>query len=435
MLAIENSMKLKDVDIIKEWNTLKQAIDKLPGIRPITVESWNRCKRSNINPSNLKFVFLSKEELKQKLRENDYLIEAARPHMDYLSLSLTGIPHMVSLLDSESWIIDVRGNVDEFGGKDKGLCIGACQKEEYVGNNGGGTAISIRKAVFIYGVEHFSSIYKPFSCLGVPIFKNSKVIGAVNVSVLNEYAHPGRLTVEMLCADAIEKELENKARNPKSGEPSRKMITTAELMAIAVHDLKNPLASIRGLGQLGMMTSASKRESSYFERIIKQVDSLNNSVVDLLSIFKPERPVRVNPDLIIREIMEEMKPACDISNIKLVLKSDSKSDVNLHVKVFRRAMENLIKNAAQVLADGGKIEIHINDKDDRILISVKDNGPGIPEQIKKSLFQPFVFRRKDGTGLGLYMVQHAITEVHGGEIWFESELGKGTTFYISLPKE
>jgi signal transduction histidine kinase len=279
------------------------------------------------------------------------------------------------------------------------------------------------------------SIILLFAFLITFLYYNAPFSSPLTVSVLNEYAHPGRLTVEMLCADAIEKELENKARNPKSGEPSRKMITTAELMAIAVHDLKNPLASIRGLGQLGMMTSASKRESSYFERIIKQVDSLNNSVVDLLSIFKPERPVRVNPDLIIREIMEEMKPACDISNIKLVLKSDSKSDVNLHVKVFRRAMENLIKNAAQVLADGGKIEIHINDKEDRILISVKDNGPGIPEQIKKSLFQPFVFRRKDGTGLGLYMVQHAITEVHGGEIWFESELGKGTTFYISLPKE
>ncbi len=435
MLAIENSMELRDVDIIKEWNTLKEAIDKLPGIRPITVESWNRCKRSNINPSNPQFVFLSKEELKQKLKENDFLIEAARPYMEFLSLSLTDIPHMVSLLDSESWIIDIRGPVDELGGKDKGLCLGACRKEEYVGNNGGGTAISIKKPVFIYGVEHFSSIYKSFSSLGVPIFRDSEVIGAINVSVLNEYAHPGRLTIAMLFVDAIEKELKKKARIRKNEEPSKKMLSAAELMAIAVHDLKNPLASIRGLGQLGMMTSASKRERSYFERIIKQVDSLNNSVVDLLSIFKPEKPVRVNPDLIITEIIEEMKPACDISNITLVLKTDNKSDINLHVKVFRRAMENLIKNAAQALPDGGKIEIHINDKEDRILISIRDNGPGIPEQIKKSLFQPFVFRRKDGTGLGLYMVQHAITEVHGGEIWFESELGKGTVFYISLPKE
>jgi len=98
-------------------------------------------------------------------------------------------------------------------------------------------------------------------------------------------------------------------------------------------------------------------------------------------------------------------------------------------------MENLIENAILVLKDGGTIKIHIKDKGDRVLISVNDNGPGIPEEIRKSLFQPFVFHRKDGTGLGLYMVQHAITEVHKGEIWFDSELGKGTTFYVSLPKE
>ncbi|NLP13594.1 MAG: GAF domain-containing protein [Clostridium sp.] len=435
MLATENSVELRDVDIIKEWNDLKKAIDRQPNIRPITVESWKRCKKSNIDPSNLQFVFLSEEELEQKLRENDYLIEVARPYMDFLSLSLAGIPHMVALLDGESWIIDIRGPVDELGGKDKGLCLGACWKEEYIGNNGGGTAISTRQPVFIYGVEHFSSVYKTFSCLGVPIFKDSKVIGAISISVLNEYAHPGRLTIAVSCVDAIEKEIEKKAKIHQSVEPSKKMIATAELMAIAVHDLKNPLASIRGLGQLGMLTSTSKRERSYFERIIKQVDSLNNSVVDLLSVFKPEKPVRINPDLIIAEIIEEMKPTCDINNIELVLITDNESDVNLHVKVFRRAMENLIKNAVQVLTNGGKIEIHINDNGDQIFISVNDNGPGIPEQIKKSLFQPFIFHRKDGTGLGLYMVQHAITEVHGGDIWFDSELGKGTTFYISLPKE
>jgi len=71
MLAMENSVELKNVDIIKEWNELKKAIDEQPIIRPITVESWNRCKNLKVDPSNLKFAFLSKEELEQKLKEND----------------------------------------------------------------------------------------------------------------------------------------------------------------------------------------------------------------------------------------------------------------------------------------------------------------------------------------------------------------------------
>jgi len=212
------------------------------------------------------------------------------------------------------------------------------------------------------------------------------------------------------------------------------MIAAEELMAAAIHDLKNPLASIRGLGQLGMLTSSSKRERSYFERIIKQVDSLNTSVIDLLSVFKPERSVKAKPSLIVKEVLDEFRAACDINNIKLIFKSEYEGEINLHIKVFKRAVENLVRNAVQILPDGGKIEIHTYEDENNFIMSINDNGPGIPDDMKESVFQPFFYQRKDGTGLGLFMVQHAITEVHGGKIWFNSKLGKGTTFYISLPK-
>lgn len=435
MTALENAVEFKNPDIVREWNDLKNAIDKNPNIRPITVEAWNRCRELKVESSKLELKFLSESELKQKLRNNDYLIEAARPYMDYLSLSLSGIPHIVALFDSDSWIIDIQGPAEELGGRSRGLCIGCCWKEGYSGNNGGGSAISTKKPVFIYGIEHFLNVYKSFSCLGVPIFKDNEVVGAINILVSNEYAHPGRLTIAMSCVDAIEKEIAKTSKPHTSVEPSQKMIDTAELMAAAIHDLKNPLASIRGLGQLGMLISSPKKERSYFERIIKQVDSLNNSVIDLLNIFKPEKTVRANPSLIIKEVLDEFQPTCDINNIELIFRARYVGEINLHVKVFKRAMENLIKNAVQVLEGGGKIEICTDGNSSYFLVSVNDNGPGIPEDIKKSLFHPFIYHRKDGTGLGLFMVHHAITEVHGGQIWFSSELDKGTTFYISLPKD
>lgn len=220
----------------------------------------------------------------------------------------------------------------------------------------------------------------------------------------------------------------------KRVESYQKTIATAELMAAAIHDLKNPLASIRGLGQLGMLTSSSKKERSYFERIIKQVDSLNTSVIDLLNVFKPEKSVRANPSLIVKEVLDEFQAICDINNIELVFIARCEGEISLHIKVFKRAIENLVRNAVQVLANGGRIKIYTSENDSNFFMSINDNGPGIPEEAKESMFQPFVYQRKDGTGLGLFMVQHAIAEVHGGKIWFDSELGKGTTFYISLPK-
>lgn len=422
-----------DMDIIKEWKGLKDIIDKNPTVRPITIEAWDRCEKLNVDPSNLKFTYLSEQELEQKLLDNDVLIQVARPYLEYLSLSLSGIPHVVALLDSEGWVLDIKGTADELGGKDKGLCKGASWKEEHIGNNGGGTSLTTKKPVFIYGHEHIANIYKPFSCLGVPIHIGNKLIGTIDVSVLNEYAYPGRLTITMACVDAIEREITKKYKKRKGIKNTKKMIATSELMATAVHDLKNPLASIRGLAQLGILTSASKKEQSYFDRIIKQVDSLNNSVVDLQNVFKPEETNKANPTEVIREVLSEIQPTCEIHKIKLCFSTNFEGEVNLHVKQFKRAIENLIKNAIQVLPNDGIIEVNVNHDGKRLLVSVNDNGPGIPDDIRKQIFEPFVYHRKDGTGLGLFMVHHVITEVHGGEIRFESELGKGTTFYISLP--
>ncbi len=422
-------------DLIREWNMLKEAIEHEPSLRSITIKAWDRCKKLNVDPEKLKFVYLDDEELEKKLTELDFLVQTVKSYLDYLSLSLTGIPHVVALLDMEGWVIDIKGTAEEFGGRDSGQCAGACWKEEFIGNNGGGTCLLEDKSVFIYGLEHYGNIFKPFSCLGVPIHKDNKLIGAISVAVLNEYAHPARLTMVMACVDAIEKEVSNIPIKPKTSKGNRKSIATAELMATAVHDLKNPLASIRGLAQLGTLTSTSKKEHGYFDRIIKQVDALHRSVVDLQNIFKPETRVEFQPSELIRQVIEEMQPDCEMNNIKLSFINCFDGKLNIHHKVFKRALENLVKNAVQVINRDGKIEIEINDQSNYVLISVNDNGPGIPDEIKEKLFQPFVYHRKDGTGLGLFMVYHAITEVHDGEIWFESTVGKGTTFYIRLPKD
>jgi signal transduction histidine kinase len=99
-----------------------------------------------------------------------------------------------------------------------------------------------------------------------------------------------------------------------------------------------------------------------------------------------------------------------------------------------RVFNNLFKNAQQAfVADRrGKISVHLSSEGNNILISVSDNGSGVPEDVQRRIFQPNFTTKSSGTGLGLAMVKNILTEM-GGKISFESKAGEGTTFFIELP--
>jgi signal transduction histidine kinase len=100
---------------------------------------------------------------------------------------------------------------------------------------------------------------------------------------------------------------------------------------------------------------------------------------------------------------------------------------------FQRVVLNLAGNAREALAPGGVLRILVAREDKMAHITVKDNGPGIPEEIRTRLFEPFVTHgKKGGTGLGT-AISKKIVEEMGGRIWFNTASGRGTTFHIQLP--
>ena len=99
---------------------------------------------------------------------------------------------------------------------------------------------------------------------------------------------------------------------------------------------------------------------------------------------------------------------------------------------MQQAFLNLIKNSMEAMPGGGKIKVCVRPDPENILISVRDEGGGMDPETQKKLFDPFYTTKEKGTGLGLSLVQQIILE-HQGKVWFESALGKGSTFFIQLP--
>jgi two-component system sensor histidine kinase VicK len=121
------------------------------------------------------------------------------------------------------------------------------------------------------------------------------------------------------------------------------------------------------------------------------------------------------------------------------------SDPSIYVEIdevkFIQVITNLISNAIKFTQDDGRITVRVEDKEDSgtLLITVEDNGIGIPKKYHASLFDKFTKARRPGlrhepsVGLGMSIIK-TIVEWHKGRIWFESEENKGTTFYIEIPK-
>lgn len=382
---------LNQDDLVNEWDKFIKIIKKNPTIRPVTMEAWKRCEDLGLKPDELKFKFLSDTELEQKIAANLQLIEVARPYLEHLSLSLTGIKHVVTLTDSQGWVIDIRGTTEELGGRQFGLILGASWSEKDVGNNGVGTSLAIGQPVLIYGMEHFRKAYSPLTCVGVPIRANGRIIGGIDVCVPNEYAHPARLNLTIACAHSIESSIWSSTSQPFGISSDMKLSAASELIATAVHDLKNPLAVIRGLGQLGKLTTDKEKVSSYFDRVIKQADELNNLVMELLGVFKPQEimPMKLGP--VIQEVLQEFEPEFDSKGIALAFYDYYDGNADISESLFKRTIRNLITNAVQAIVGMGMIEVKIELQEGFIIISIRDTAGGIPEEMRDSLFEPFTF--------------------------------------------
>jgi two-component system, OmpR family, phosphate regulon sensor histidine kinase PhoR len=221
-----------------------------------------------------------------------------------------------------------------------------------------------------------------------------------------------------------------------------------DFVANVSHELRTPLTTIKGYAET-LLGGALKEEVApqFVEIINRHADRLTKIVEDLLMLSKVEskqfqlKPERLPVAELINDVVDFVKKAAEKKKISIIQRDIPSS---LYVEADRTYLEqvftNLLDNAIKYTSEGGQVTVSAIEKDQKeIQISIEDNGIGIPKEDIRRIFERFYRvdkgRSKElgGTGLGLSIVKH-ILQAHGGKIWAESQLGKGSTFYVTLPK-
>jgi len=203
---------------------------------------------------------------------------------------------------------------------------------------------------------------------------------------------------------------------------------------VVAHEVKNPIAGIRGALQvIGSRMAAGTRDKPIIGEIIARLDALNGIVQDLLVFARP-RELRVEPTdlqaLIVRTV-DHLKRDPSLQALAIDV-ADQGAVVNVDAEQLQLAVQNVLMNAAQAMNGTGAIHVGIARDGGSWTISVADSGPGMPPEVKAKVFEPFFTTRSRGTGLGLPIARRVV-EAHGGTIAVDTPASGGTVVSMSLP--
>jgi len=233
-----------------------------------------------------------------------------------------------------------------------------------------------------------------------------------------------------------------------------------EFISTASHEMRTPVAAIEGYLALALNDQVSKIDSharEYLEKAHASTQHLGKLFQDLLTAAKSEDGRLKNVGRVIdigaltSEIAESAKFTAEKKNLILETnfggREQHKAGDTVITPIYyvladpdrlREVLTNLTDNAVKYTSEG-KISIILQSDKEKVVVGVRDTGPGIPQEDIPHLFQKFyrvdstATRAVGGTGLGLF-ISRKIIELNNGRIWVESDLGQGSTFYISLPR-
>jgi two-component system phosphate regulon sensor histidine kinase PhoR len=223
-----------------------------------------------------------------------------------------------------------------------------------------------------------------------------------------------------------------------------------DFVANVSHELRTPLTTIKGFvetlhtGGVDSMTDTRR----FIGIIASQVDRLSNIINDLMTLTIIEREEEEKTLVLEERPLDEPVAAAVRQNeaqasakqITMAISGDREAKAMINVRLLEQAISNLIDNAVKYSAPGTTVDVSIGRRAGLCVITVQDQGPGIPREHLDRIFERFYrvdkarSRKLGGTGLGLSIVKH-IAAAHKGSVSVESEEGRGSTFSICIPSE
>jgi len=249
----------------------------------------------------------------------------------------------------------------------------------------------------------------------------------VSVSVFTIYDQRGQI----IGFSAVYRDITEQKRTEEILQNREKLSLVGELAAGIAHEIRNPLTTLKGFTQF----IKKDNPSPYLDIMSDELDRIEEITNEFLFLAKPlaaeTKTVSINE--LLEQVMVLLTSQATLHGIELLIEKENTLPViTCNASQIKQVFINLLKNAIDALPNGGEVRLVIQADEKEVIISVIDNGMGIPEDRIEKLGQPFYSLKEKGTGLGLMICKKIIHE-HKGSLSFESEVGKGTTVQVRLP--
>lgn len=232
---------------------------------------------------------------------------------------------------------------------------------------------------------------------------------------------------------ALSRDITDKKEAEEIFVRSEKMSVAGQLAAGIAHEIRNPITSLKGFLQL--LQTGIEGKAEYFRIMEEEIEKIQTITSELLFISKPLTNEIQNESIaeLLNDICTLLGSQARLYDITIQLNFDNEMYINCDRSQIKQVFINIIKNAIEVMEEGGIIQVNVKDQHPFVAVDVIDEGSGIPDEIIDKINEPFFTTKKNGTGLGL-MITNQILEKHLGKLEVFQNDTVGSTFRVLLPK-